>query len=493
MKHYFKKLTVFLYICLALFAYSCSEENDFVKEQNQGEKIIVRKMSFNEFSKNPAILSKLNQVKNKETLAGRIVYDSIHDFYINTDYCVYLEKEGKTSYTFALYRDVDNGKTENLVLSSKDDGSFESKMVIYDITAAEKELITIGAYIDFLNKTKIIDLEKIYYTEMCFTTNLVVVHHYCSLAGHSWAQRYDCEIWRGEVAGTPPEMDSFMWVVDVSQCLTSGGNEGNEGTGGNGVGSGNGSGAVLTTPVTCGRDCIEAEIASDNCKKIQNQKTKFSSLSQGLVNLATTTSQSNENGIFIDNTATSTTNNPIQNVPAGIGGTIDINKNPTYKYVMIAHTHDAYGLGNGTFSVFSFEDLATLAQIAEKDKLETSNFVFYLATADTTYYALTINDVSKLKNYFSNTTLAVGLGATFDSAKFIKISKMNEKYFDKDKGKIEVNSTNKENDLIYFLEFLKDTDLGLTMFETDATFTEYKKVSLQTIAGINSVKRDDCN
>ncbi len=34
MKHYFKKLTVFLYICIALFAYSCSEENNFVKEQN---------------------------------------------------------------------------------------------------------------------------------------------------------------------------------------------------------------------------------------------------------------------------------------------------------------------------------------------------------------------------------------------------------------------------------------------------------------------------
>ncbi len=64
MKHYSKKLNVFLYICLALFAYSCSEENDFIKKKKID--FAIKEKSFKEALGMPLFTNAYSKLAQKQ-------------------------------------------------------------------------------------------------------------------------------------------------------------------------------------------------------------------------------------------------------------------------------------------------------------------------------------------------------------------------------------------------------------------------------------------
>ena len=229
------------------------------------------------------------------------------------------------------------------------------------------------------------------------------------------------------------------------------------------------------------------------CKKIKKQLDKFSSLKPALVTLKGTTSQNHENGIFIDNTATATTTNPIQNLPATTaqGAAVGLPNLPTpNKYTIIAHTHDAVGPNNtGTNSIFSWGDLSAIAEKIRLGQIDTDNFVFYVITADNTIYALTIDWPSIFSEYFDVSYVPDNPTLNFNSAKYAKLVQTSETYYKDDasvgSGKIGL-ATNSNDDLKIFLQMLKDTKLDVSLFEVDPTFTTYTKKTLSNNGTVTS-------
>ncbi|MBN9282791.1 hypothetical protein, partial [Flavobacterium sp.] len=260
-----------------------------------------------------------------------------------------------------------------------------------------------------------------------------------------------------------------------------GANQGSQGSdpGGGHAGAGNGSGTapgsntnppVLTAPV------FDLDLIT-KCKTISKQMAKFPGLKQSLIDLAATTSDSHENGIFIDKSATAETPDPVQTVPVGSGGTIDINLNPPSKYTMIAHTHDISGTdGTGTFSIFSSDDMATISNLIQLGKIDTGDFVFYVFTADGTRYAITINCTSCLEAFCYPCNENLAIGTVLDMPRVLQINALIDQTYNKADG---IHSqSDPVNDKKKFLEFIKEANLGISLFEVDETLTAFEKLEL---------------
>ena len=112
MKHYCRKTNIFLYICLALFAYSCSEENNFVKEQNHS-KLKFEQKTFEEVLKIPIFneayrkISKSKTVFNKSAEARTALEDQ-YGFTIvaETPVRIVTDQYGVIYYTLLIEREV---------------------------------------------------------------------------------------------------------------------------------------------------------------------------------------------------------------------------------------------------------------------------------------------------------------------------------------------------------------------------------------------------
>ena len=132
MKHYSKKLNVFLYICLALFAYGCSVENDLVKEQNQG-KIKLKTKTLEELLQVPIFNEAYQKVVKKKTqivnsAMARTALEDIYNLTIVSQLPIkIIEKDDRTTYTMKIIKDsvvenLDEKKLENLVIDIRNDG-----------------------------------------------------------------------------------------------------------------------------------------------------------------------------------------------------------------------------------------------------------------------------------------------------------------------------------------------------------------------------------
>lgn len=511
MKKIIKNLKLVSYICLAMFLLnSCTQEKEFINEHNHPN-IDFKEKSFKEALSLPLFNDALQKVsKQKGALrsedAARTALEDQYGFTIVTDAPIRIitDQNGTVSYTILIEREVkEELKFENLMIKVENE---ETTAAIFKYLMERKGTISEAGEYFFPNveSSEFTDLNvagKVFYNsdtgEACVTTTQVMCNatwegepynHIANLGCYQYAAGHNY---------------SNLYESSSTVCFGSGGGGGTGGGTGSGGGSTGGSSnntgglggsggnnqPIDVTPIPCRTgNCMED--TRDPCDLINQVNTKFPLLKPALVSLKGTTSQTNENGIFIDNTATSTTVNPIQNIPAGIGGKININTSPPNPYVVIAHTHDALGNGQTTYSVFSMEDLALLANLANNNQID-GEILFYLATADGTQYLLTIDNIEKLKDFFGNTS-NTAVGGSFDSAKFIKNSEIQNKYFYPVIGKIQPNSSSNENDLIAFLEFLKEAKLGVSMYEVDSTFTTYTKVVLKKVAGINTVDRKPC-
>jgi len=153
-------------------------------------------------------------------------------------------------------------------------------------------------------------------------------------------------------------------------------------------------------------------------------------------------------------------------------------------YVLFFHTHyeDPNTLQQDTFSVFSMQDLFMMARLAKHNKLE-DDFVALLATGKGTYYALTIPNAQKLIDFYE--PLFGGLPITSSPSEIIayndarsKLNNLSQKFYDKNTGIIKESNTNNGFILGAFLDFLDQADMGVSLFKTDSTFTNFTNVSL---------------
>lgn len=466
MRKNFKNILKLFAIGAVFVLGGCSKETfDEGIYQNQ---ITVKKVSLKEESlrRNFNLMNAVNKVRQKNQVAqnptSRMVYDSINNFYFDDENGKYIEMGNKNSFTFPVYRDNGDGKVENIVFNKKIDGEYEPVLAKYNFTKEQME---------GMSKNQ---LEQEHASFSDLSTSRAIV--YICETVEIWVQNFETE---GVLDGDPY---SGGWVTISSNCYSVTVGYGN----GNGsVGDHDGSTSfggfdangnpIITTPV--------GNNAGNPCNKIKKQNDKIPSIKQGLVSLASTTSQNHENGIFTDNTATASTPNPIQNIPniSANGASVNVNMNPSNPYTMIAHTHDATGPdGNGTYSIFSWDDLTTINALIQNNHIDPSNFVFYVITADGTTYAMTVDNASSLSNFFYNP--ANNLGATVDMNRLLETQKKYDKFYNPDiipKGLIQVD-TNPANDKENFLKFMKEANLGVSLFEVDATFSIYSKLSISS-------------
>ena len=475
-----------LFLMLVFATAGCAVEEDYYQDnttlENNAKVDFINFQKFKQHKKAVVEFDKIQQKnKNAKNILAKGTYLDDFGFSIDTDKILLIEEGDKKTFTFEIIRDsleTNDSKLENLVIVEKND-TFENYIVEYNLTSQEKELLAQDDVVE-LNQDPIV-------------TN--IANRATDPGEGYWDVVLHC-IYR---------MDGSLYCYKTLEWFPSSGSGGGGGdtTGGDGSYEGcncgdtgstttfqgydtNGNPIFSTNPITGGS---AAAAASNPCNKVKALKDKFPNIEQSLAALATTTNQSHENGFFIDNTATSSTTNPIQNVPPGTGGMIDINMSPPNPYVMFAHTHDAYGpTGEGTYSIFSWDDLAVINNLLQNGHIDNSNFVFYVFTADGTRYALTINNPSALSSFFYNPQGEIGTPVDVD--RMLNLNNFYDNFYNPDNNPNAITeNSSPQNDKLMFLKFIKEASLGITLLEIDANFN-YKKLSLNSNG---SVKETPCN
>lgn len=455
--------------------------------------------------------------KVSENKANRIVYNSDYDFTINTDYAKVIEINGLKNYTFGVYRSEENGLLENLLLEQQADSTFKVSLVQYNITESEKNSLINREIIDAEDKITFIALDDISDTIFSKVNSDAET---CTVYSYEWSQGSSCASGNHEVSdggwsatnpngchywGNPNQMATsggYFLTASESVCGSSGSTPGpinpSGSPSGGGQGGNSGGGNYVpptTTPVLCPK-CpeIEEDGLARECSKINRQLSKFPSLRQDLINLKAQTSASMEHGIFIDDTATSSTLNPSQPIPQLPDGSVQPNTNPVNDYVMMAHTHNSPS--SSTYSVPSWEDLTSIADLTLNGHIDVSEFVFYLFTADGTSYAITINDASDLADFFldpSDPNLNNPNDPNYNENrnKIAELARARVKYYYNKPPIIQENSTDYNQDLIHFLTLLKEADMGLSVFEIDNNITTFTEVTLNNTN--DDIVPNNCN
>ncbi|AWM12441.1 hypothetical protein DI487_00140 [Flavobacterium sediminis] len=483
MKQKLKKILFLTLFSILFFSFTNCEYDEKVNltdNSNLHEKHFnVRPIGFEELSLNKKLINNLSEISESisQSIDGKIVYSAENDFYIDTDFATYIEDDnGYHSYTFRIISDSAEYPLENLILSLNDSLGYDMYVALYDVTSDEILQLQEGNAINLSQKCTLLRVNnntintssifgKAYYDALeapCLLDVNFVPGSVCGCDGHSYGEFCTC-------FSSPATPD--QWVETWGACP--------DGSSGDNSSSGGG-GSVNTSPTTT--------LASP-CKKVKNLNNKVSQLKQALINLKATTSQNHENGIFCDVDASSSNSNSIQNIPSenSSGGQINPDMSPSKKYIMIAHTHDSQGsTGNGTYSIFSWDDLATISKLTKDGHIKTSEFVFYAITADNTQYAITIDDSTKLNAFFNS--ISGSVGTYVNGQDLIEKDKIFKKYYNSPNG-IKVDS-NPVDDKTKFLKFLKEADCGLTLFEIDNNFENYTKLSLDSNG---QTKSENCN
>ena len=487
-----------------LFAISCqydTESSTPIQAQPE-KKFTVKKLKFDEIAKNNALFDKVREFnkgkKIESNINGKIVYSTENDFYIDTNIATYIEDEnGKISYTFKVFRNDSPYLLENIVLTLNDSLGFDLYFAQYDITQQELDQLKSGEAVNTSEKTMVFKITDNSFTNNLFNKAIMIdIGSGSCIIGQSFISGSLCGCDQhvyGASCTCPIQATPDQWITTWGSCPTEGG-----GGGGSGGGTGPDDPNNPTEPGSgckgCGGDINTTPVFEETfeykspCGKIKNIKEKISTLSQSLLDLSNTTNQNHENGIFSDENVTSTTSNPVSVIPNSSlqGGSININLNPTSKYIMIGHTHDTSGsTGNGTYSIFSWDDLTTINKLIVNGHIKTNEFVFYVVTADNTRYAITIEDSAKLSNFFYDPS-NLPVGTIIDPNKFKKMQDLFDKtYNSKVSPKAITNTSNKDDDKLTFLQFMKEADLGLQLFEIDNTFQTYTKLSINNNNQIN--------
>ncbi|MDC3388872.1 hypothetical protein OAX11_05125, partial [Flavobacteriaceae bacterium] len=257
------------------------------------------------------------------------------------------------------------------------------------------------------------------------------------------------------------------------------------------------------TPNPCGGATgvlLEVSLTRE-CRKITDLLEDNPAYKTKLLQLASEASTATfEKGVAIDKDG--------NDIPLTPGATVHIPINPAQKYLSVAHIHDTQGTeGNGTISIFSLNDLSLFGRIAVvENKLKLNKLVLFLFTADGTYYALTINSPNKFRAFWAYHKLLQGdamaltqeqrdeyLRTLEDRAQQNNNGIYHKYYNNKNGSLIDETSTDNEQQLKYFLQFLQEEDgMGVSVFETDAQLSQFNEVKLNESNPNGTPQRNDC-
>jgi len=138
MKKIFLQL-VFIFF-LSFFTSCEREEFEISNESTQNHSDYqVKKISFNDVKLNKNAFKKLKESRSKvnPSLLQRGVYNEDFGVFIDTTNIVFIEKDGKHSFTFQIINEEDKSIVENLILNSKDTEGYDAFISKYLLTQEE--------------------------------------------------------------------------------------------------------------------------------------------------------------------------------------------------------------------------------------------------------------------------------------------------------------------------------------------------------------------
>ena len=511
MKKILKRLRPLILLVTILALNACQEEDIDYADQNGAGDGTSKIISLKELKEMPKAFEKFQDVIQSH-LASRSIAYSDFGFTIDTDAIVLYSDGAFESLTFMVTLDKDRGYLENLILNKEDDGTYSVYYSVYNLSEQDKEKVANNLNVDINGKYFLCPLPGfkasslmakggdgiIRHDGKCFVEKLVRVNSYRNIPGQLEFSRFEGKV--VEVPCPGPEQD-----IDYGYTYYNGGNGGggtptniyfNTPTGHEGVPppaiSINGpiAGGGHPRPVIT-RPFIDVR-SDDECKKIKNVMA-MGTFRQQLQTLAVSVNDPvNEHGIGLyanDSTTVAFTPAP----------EIDITGNAFLKYNAVAHVHnnppyvDVTQVG-GTYSIFSYDDIVALLMLVKRNRIYPDTFISTLSTKKGTHYVLTISSINRFKEFYYHKLNVLANLSPQDAAKYGRTLQrerdMREKYYDINDGKIKRQNSDNEYVLEQFLNFMYEADMGLTLYETDATFTYFNKVSK---SGINNpVKRTPC-
>jgi hypothetical protein len=480
MKQKFLKNSLLLFL-IAIIIVSCELQEEAIHQHEHNSNLKLYEMKFEELMTNKRFVnsfSKLPKSKKNLTTAtvGRTVMENEYGFTIANKPAKVIEDNGETSYTFLITRDsTDANSFENLVIQTDSTNTTKAVIIKYNLTSP----ITSSAddSFSFTYNREITPI--VYNNETVNETSKQTIICY-------WVLTLCCN-WGGSehVAGLNCTNTAYTYNTYKEECVNI--VDGSSGTSSHSGGSGGTGGAnsINTSPVN---NCITGNCIDPYeptpCDKVKNQFINNTTLQEKLNTLSGLTSAGTENGFYKYSNS-----NTIQNAAVGTSGAVQFPNVPnSANCTIFAHTHNSPAAS--TYSIFSWDDLLAFAQLLKEGKLDANNFTAFLATADGTYYALTIENTQNFLQFF-----ALGGDPLFDMNIAMKRSEQVYKYFgglsSNTNPYIKENSTDNILDEKLFLDFIQDNNLGVSLLESNATFTTFDKVTHNKTTG--NIDKIPCN
>lgn len=161
-------------VFVIIFFTGCEIQEDIISNTNEFK---VSRINYKEFEAKKNIFGKIlmsNEKQKKSTAdLGRVIFDSINNFFIDTDEIIFIERNSYNSFTFPIHRkDYDKNVVENLIYSLNSNGDYDTFISKYELTDYDRYLLSKDQYVDVLNKSL---FKKINAINVDFLTNRIDV------------------------------------------------------------------------------------------------------------------------------------------------------------------------------------------------------------------------------------------------------------------------------------------------------------------------------
>ncbi len=468
-----KKIKILSTLSLTLLLLFSSCEKDLYDEAIQTERNIkISRVSIKDpvVFNNRNLMSEIQKVKEKQTInqaTGRIVYDSINNFYFDDENGIKVENGDYDSYTFKVEREAPiDSKLENLVFSKNKEGGFDTFLIKYPYseeqikTLSSVEFENMQTEFQILNRTMLIVCYVIKTYGNCTET------HSNGVTCSSESVTYDC------------------YSIDSGSGGSTGGGGfgGDFGSGTSGSYSSNEGSPVLTSP---NGGHATGNTANPPCTLINKLKkdVEFKNKLASFKNSAATDNFEKYSVIY---------NDPTPNTTTG--------QEDTYDYEDFQGAEDAQGgayTGNSTMQGVIHTHYQGLSSIFSPDDLQdmynqmiypdiTDDFFIGVVTAQGTAYILQVVDRQAFIN-FGNQYLSTDK----------KIENFTDNFY---KKKYNLTSSNRANNEKNFLKMMNDLGTGLSLSGTtympSATTSPnlFSNLQVKTIDDLTqNVKNTNCN
>lgn len=189
MKTFLKPCIKILVLLFAFTLFNCEKDDEFIPEKVVTQNFKITKI--NESDLNLNLLSKLENINKKSKAFDRLITSENHDFIISTNSGSYLETiDGLYhSYTFPIIRNSESDFLENIMFSKHIDEDYKIKLITYEVSSEEKEILKNGGVVDLEGKVSTQEINDDNLTSDVFSRTVdcvTIVLTTCSFGNHAY-------------------------------------------------------------------------------------------------------------------------------------------------------------------------------------------------------------------------------------------------------------------------------------------------------------------